>query len=485
MATPRAMTLPRLRRGPWDPRELAYGAAAAAAVGVILATDHLKLAALVAFGLAVMLVAVSRWPAGMLCTIIGITAFEGTLRAYGGASLPLTLIVTGTIGAFALLTLWSYVSGRRRHAVRTWPGILGLVLWLLATAVLVALSDDIGAGIEGYRYELQYFVLFLALAYGQWPAERRHRAIKGIIAIACAAVAYAALRQLTGPSARELSAVSAYEVVDDQLSLIGSFGGRQALAGWFAVITPLLLVSAFAVRPRFRIPVGAASALAVLAILWSDTRIGLPAVAAGGAAAAMLVLGARASRGRRTLIAIGLIAGLLFGVTAYTATIGSNQSSSNRYAKILTPSEDGSGDAHLRKWEQTVRDLRGHPLGMGMGSAGRAYLDHGRFINADTFIIDSSYLVVAYQLGFAMMGVLFAALLAMAFSLARGAMVTPERWDHVAAVGACGALAAWFVLLSTSIFLELQCTLVTFALAGLAAMPLLTRERTNGADGRA
>ena len=483
MATPGAATLtrgrPRLPRPVLDTSTAV--AAAAAGLVVLLVLRGSLLGAFVGFlGLALVLVALDRRPVLTVGGTVVLTAFENPLLAYGGGLVPVRQLVTGVIAALAIHTAWSYVSGRRRYAVGTWPGVVLLATWLLVVVLSVPYAPDVQAAVDGLRYQCQWFVLFLALAYAQWPDDRRDALLKVIVAVVGGAVLYAAMKKATGASDGDLANASTYDVVGDEVALFGSFLGRQELAGWMGVMVPLPILCTFLLTGRKRylgIPV---TALGVLVVLWSNTRIGLVALGAGMVVAGLLVLGSRAATGRREVIAVALVLGMLGGVTAYSLTVGGSQEGRQRYAAIAAPSTDGSGDAHLRKWEQTLRDMRGKPLGHGMGQAGKAHDDHGRFINADTFEIDSSYLVIAYQLGFGMMAALFAAVLAIFYSLAKGAMAATRRVDGLLAIAACAAIAGWLALLTTGIFLERWCTFMVFLLAGLAAMPFVQRREPQG-----
>lgn len=455
-------------------------AAAALALFATLLTlrGFLLLAALALPAIAICTWIAMRRPALMLVGFIFLSAFAGTLNAYLPI-IPVHRLVDGVIVGMVCATLLQYVSPRRESAARIWPGAVMLAAWVAYSFFAIAYSETVSLGLAAFRTQFLFPVMFLAVGYRQWPRDTRIRILKGIVAVALLVGVYAVFRKVTGASSAELARLSSYDVVNKEAATVGGFENRQELAGWVAVTIPLCLSLAVAMHGRWRVLAGSAAMLCVFAMFASQTRIVVPGLALGVLIAGALLLGSRASAGRRTLICLAVIGAVATGVVGYMILIGGSAADSARYTRLLTPSQDPSGYAHIEKWKVTVSQLQGHPFGFGVGAAGTKSQVMGRFVNADTFDIDNSYLQIAYQEGFIVLGFFIVAILAIFYGLAKGALILRDRIDAMVAVAACAGLAAWMVAMISAVFIERWCTFMVFTIAGLAAAPLLTGRQPN------
>jgi hypothetical protein len=449
---------------------------------VVLTSGQL---ALVTLGAPVVALAMWSWlrrPVGTLTAMAFVTAFEGTLRAYTAGVFPSAKIADVLIIGAILATMWRYATDRRPGIARSWPGIWLLAAYLFFTVMSLPFSTELDAAPDGFRRSVFLTMIVFPMAYIQWPPHVRLKAVKAIAGVAAAVAAYALFRKLAGPSSGELGLADQYEVFDGKPALFTPFVGRQEFAGWIAVMLPVTLTLTLMLAGRWRIVCGLTTVALGAEMFFTNTRIGLVALVAGLAVGAILLLCSRAHARHRATIGVVLIVAVFAGLAGYTVTVAGTPEGSARYEGILHPNQDPSGTRHIQKWQAAIRDLRGHPFGYGIGSAGTAHRAHGRFINQDTFVIDSSYLELAYQQGFAIMLVFVAAALLIAIWLALSALTLPNRLDASLAAAACAGFFAWFALLSTASFIERWCTLFLFLLAGLAAAPSLTPASALPAD---
>jgi O-antigen ligase len=463
------MVLARLERWGW----IAVAALVAFVATLVLLRGFLLIGTLALAALVGATWFARKWPALMFVGFLWLACFAGSVNAYM-PSVPIhrmaDLVILGLLGSAVL----QYVSERRDRAARVWPGAVMLAAWVVYSFVSIAYSESLDLGFEAWRTQMLFPVIFLSLGYTQWPPGTRERILKGVVGVAFLVGFYAVFRKITGASSAELGRLSDYDTVNHATATVGGFENRQEIAGWVAVTIPLCLALAMSFTGRWRYIAALAAGMCTVAMFASQTRIAVPALALGLLIAGSLMLASRASAGRRPLMLAAIIIAMLVGIGGYTTIIGGSPADAARYSRIFTPKQDASGFAHIEKWKVTIEQMKGHPWGLGVGAAGTKSQELGRFVNADTYDIDNSYLQIAFQQGWIVMGFFVLAVLAIFYGLAKGALVLRDRTDSVVAVAACAGLAAWLVAMMSGAFLERWCTFTVFAIAGLGAAPLLT-----------
>ena len=418
----------------------------------------------------------ARWPALTLTAMLGLAAFWGTLTAAFGSTLPTRALVELALSGLACSVVVHYVSGvRGRPRVRVWLPVMLLGAYLAATLFAVALTPSRTIGLESFRRTTLFVLAFFVMAFGQWPAATRRRMVQGLALVLLVAGAYAMLRLATGPSDAEQRLVGrGFNVVNGGLALYGSFSNRQELGGWMAAALPIAVGLVPVMPTRWRLVSVLGAGTAIVAIFACNTRAALLGGATGLVIATMLFLSARAAAHRRALLTGLLTLAFCGGLATYTLTVGGSAENSNRYANLVSPSQDQSIDNHFIKWQAAIEDTLDHPFGNGIGTAGSVSQQYGRFYNIETISIDNSYLALAYQQGFPVLILYVVSLAALFLWLARAALRTPDRLHLGLAVGACGALAAWMVCMTTGVYIERWVSLLVFVVVGLAANPFVT-----------
>jgi len=441
---------------------------------LLLTSGAAALAALAVLVLGLGTLSWLRRPAATLTVMVGAVAFEGMLRAYSAGLFPVAKFADVLIVSCMLAATWRYVTGKRPGGVRWSLPLVVLAAYMVGTLLSLPFAPTGSLAPDGFRRTVFLTTIIFPMALIQWPPEVRLRALKGIAGVAFLVSLYALFRKVAGPSFNEAALASAYDKVNGDSALFSPAVGRQDLAGWIAVTLPTVLALALMQRGRWRLVCAVATVLLGVELFFTNTRIGLVAVIAGLAVGGLLMLGARASTHYRATIAVALVVCSCAGLAGYTLTIGAHEGGTQRYSAILHPSQDASASRHIDKWKQTMRDLRGHPWGYGMGAAGTTNRAKALFINQDSYFIDSSYLELAFQQGYIVAGIFFSAAILLAYALASAALTMTDRLEAGVAAAACAAVVAWLALLSTGSFIERWCTLFTFLLAGIALAPRLT-----------
>lgn len=473
-----APVAPRARVDPARASWLALGALAGLGVLAWLIDEGaLETLALTLPALALAMFVTGRFPVLVVVGAFFYICFANTIGAYAGVPNNGRSVLYGMLFGVSLVALRRYLSNLPRTRARFWPGVLLLAAYLLISFLLALRAENVEQALDGYQRQVLYLGAFLAFAYVQWARPTREAIVKGIVGVFFLASAYAMLRYAIGPGAREVATVTRYEIVGDTIALFGSFAGRQDFAGFVSVALPALIALSFGLSGRWRLLALAGAAGLAIGVFASQTRVASGATVAGLVVVAVLLAGSRASAGRRPLIATVVVLGIAATAASFVAIVADDPARADRYANIFNPSNDPSGANHYEKWKQAAREIRGEPFGKGLGTVGTAGDRFKRFSNVDNVVIDSSYVSIAYQQGWWMMGLMVASLLALAYGLARGALGLTDRLDATMAAAGAGAIAALLVLFSTGAFNERFCTPIAMALAGLGAAPLLSGAR--------
>jgi hypothetical protein len=346
--------------------------------------------------------------------------------------------------------IWVYFVRGRDRPIWIWPGVAVVAGYLFITAIQVFTADNSTLGFHGFRSLAWYVMSFILIAYAPWSAGTRRRIAKGFLLVALAAGAYATLRYVIGPAAKEaqLAAAASYtNFLDGQLGLFGSFTSRHELAAWCAVAIPFCAVFALGFKGPWRLVAAAAAGLCVVGLLGSEVRSALVGVVAGIALAFLLFQLARGFGGAHvgtTVVGLGAVAVLAVGVFALTA--GADDKSLKRYEVIFTPTEDPAFQARLYKWRTALDEIDSNPTGHGLGTAGRVQRRYGRFRTIGSLEIDNQYLTFAYEQGLALTALFVIGLLMLLVDLARRSVATLDRTRATLGIAGATALISLMVL---------------------------------------
>ena len=414
-------------------------------------------------------VAASRAPVATALTVAAITGAYGGVEAY-------TSIKHGVAVDFLLLSLWlaaawSLARGGQPARAWIWPGVIGIGAYLLLTLLSVGFADDTTAALRSFRSSGWYAMSFLLVAYAPWPPGGLKRLTRGLLVVALAVSAYALLRWQIGasPEETELAARTSYtNYLDGELGVVGSFTSRKELAAWGALVLPLCVSYALAMRDGWRAVAGAAAIACAGAVFVTEVRVGLVAALLGVAVTLILLQLAPGLPGARLGIgAVGLIAAVVVGAGAFALTTSGDETSRQRFENILTPENDPSVQARLFKWRTAVKEIDERPFGHGLGTAGIAQIRDGRFLNTASLDLDSGYLKVAYEQGL-FLAVLYAlAIAALLVGLVLRVLSTQARTGVALGAAGCGALTALLVLMAAGTYQEGLPALAAWLVVGL------------------
>lgn len=420
-----------------------------------------------------------RYPATFLVLTLAATGFFGTAEAFLGLSVApaADLLLAG----LWLGTLWSYLVDSERRRMAWFTGLALTVIYVLLSFFEVfSSSAGLFIAAQDFRGSIWYMMSFLLLTVAPLPRAAIRRAAMGFVLVAVAVGGYATFRWITGQSGHELSnafAQTTNNVIGDRVRLIGSFVGGKELAAWTSTAIPFCLACGLLFSGRRRAIALSACALCAVAMFGSDVRVALVAVVPAVAAVFALYQMSRAFPGTHlgtTLSA--LFAALVIGVGAFALTLGGNSDTAQRYQVLVTnPTQDPSYQARLYKWGNALVDIKDHPLGQGLGTAGRTQMRYGHYVNISNVDVDNSYLKVALEQGAGVMAFFIVGLVLLAWGLARRAVRSTEPLDAGLAIGAVGVLIAFAVLMFAGTYIEGLPALGAWLLVGVGSAGVTRR----------
>jgi hypothetical protein len=461
-------------------------AIALAALAVAVAVQEQPLVGLVIPVVLATAFLVARRPAAAIAFVLFLSGSFGSLQAFGvGSPGPLVDLL---LAALLVSVLVSHVVKERDRPWWIWPGLALACLYILLTFFEITTAASIEIGLRSFRFSVWYMLVLPLIALAGWSLRTYIGISRGFIAVALMVGGYAVFRLITGPAASEekfaLLGAGSYNVVDDQLALIGSFPGRHSLAFWATCATPFCLAAALTQPGRlWKLAAAAAAGLCAAAVLGTEVRAALPALIAGAGTVIVLYQfsgGLEGSAIARTL-AVTLIA-ITVGAALFPMVVGE---SSTRYSAILSPSGDVSYEHRIAKWRQAAEDIEDAPFGKGLGTAGLVQeLREGPYITQGSYGIDSSYMKIAYEQGFPVMVLFIGAMLVLLTGLARRALQTMDRTARGIAIGGAGTLVAALSMFVTAQYIENLPVLTVWVAvgAGIGAIAAARFERTQVDD---
>ena len=427
--------------------------------------------ALGAPALAASAVACARWPVAALTAVAALAGFHGTIEAH--TELPPRILEDALIAGVVLSTAWRLSLRGRERPLRTRLAVVALGLYVAASALAAVGAPSFEAAFQAFRASQWYLLAALVVGIAGWDAERRRRLLHGLLTVNLAVASYAVLRWITGPTEQEetqaLLALGRFNTIGGELRLVGPFPAGTDLAAWTVVAVPFCTAMTLALRDRWRIVAAVAAAMSLAVMLESGVRVAALGVVPALVAVIVLYGSAPAFGARRLVTAYVAMAVLVVGgAGAFTATVLTNPAQRERYERLLTPGNDPSFKARNVKWEAALRDLEDRPFGLGLATGGGTAVRYSRFITVGSTSVDSSYLKVAVEQGFLVLGLLLAGLIGLAVTCAVATLRGRDPTSAAITAGAAGALAAWLVIFYAGNFIEQQSSLNGYLVLALA-----------------
>lgn len=445
---------------------------AATAIGVgLIAAGETRLGLAVPAGVVGTFIAVRRIDL-VLDVLLVVIGFQLTLTAFLGVPVP------GTVDFLLIViwaaSLWLLVSRRGRARLWLWPGVVALAVYPLVSILAIPSAESASLGFESWRLSSWHLLVFVALAIAPWPEGTFRRFARGAVVVFVTVAGYCVLRKLVGSAASELTTARPYVIglpTAEPVPFFGSFFTAQDMAVWMACAIPLSLSFALAWRGRWRMVAAAAAGLSSFALLAADRRAAFVGAVLGVVIVlAMFAVAARAFGGRRLGIALLSISAIVvLGSALYTVTIARSPESAERFEGLV---EDPTGQTNyqirLSRWTIAWESAQENPLGVGLGNTGATTAR--RETTSDEVIrnLDSSYVKIAYEQGFAVLALFLFGLLTLLVSLGWRSVAATEPGTAALAIGACGTFVAGCVLLYTSFFIEGLQAVMAWAIVGLA-----------------
>lgn len=453
-----------------------------AVIGWILAAGSPPLV-LGAAAVALTAVAARRWPAQTVFAIFAISGTYGSIDAF-------TALEPGPTVDFLLGALWlgllpRIFSRRRDYHYVLWPGVAALFAYALFTVASVPFAPDTYEGLRAFRQATWYMLSLVVVGYlGLRPPTRDQLAV-GVVVVCALVGAYATLRWAIGPAAKEKAFAATtgdlrYETVaGGDTKLQGSLENGSVLGLWTAVTIPFCVAAALGMRGKARLAALVAVPLLTVGLLGSQVRTASVAAIAGVGVVVILYQLSRGFRGPRlgmaagALVAVGVTAAVIFPNTA-----GDSPEKVDRYRNILTPSRDFAFQERRFKWDSALRESVRTPLGRGLGTAGFRATNQ-RFPPSETGgDVDNSYVMVAFEQGFAVMVFYIGALLVLLAGVARRAVWTVSERRATIAVGAAGTLTALMVMFFTRLYIQSLASLAAWIIVGLGVAEFSRADRS-------
>jgi len=425
-----------------------------------------------------------RAPAWAFAAALLLFTFEGTVKvglSVDGAPSP------AAVGAAALdLALFGslvalLVSDRGRTPSRVWANaslperaaIAMLCGWLFLSVLQIPFSGDLVDALEGARVTQSYLVVALGglILAARLSPERAAVVLLGVVGLA---VAYGALRGLTGPAHAERAYAelrTPNASFDDLARDTGSFTAAMGLVS-FLVPAGLLCLAFALLRVRWPVLTAALFVLAMVGVIASYVRTGLLAVVAGAALLTLLLLTRPGAARRRGAIALATAGVILVGGYAGTVLAGEAHPATEWRAKTLAhPLSDNSVTTRFDHWGHVLDQVAEEPFGSGLGTVGRATADGHRAVSTD-----NSYLKVLREQGIAGAVLFMLGLVVLLTSIAvRLVRANPIRRPLGSA--SLVAVAGFLVLMVMAEYIEQPGKVLVWTLLGVAAWDAIGRDQ--------
>ena len=488
LAVPAAMvgTLVLTRR---PPRAAVWAAAGVATLSLALfLAEHVVPNALLVLALPAGVaagIACRRRPDLAILALFAVASAFGVIDAF--TPIPPSKLADLLLAGLWLGVAWRWLVGGERFTLRLPAGVVLLLAFAIVTLAQVAAAPSLSFGLHTFISTGLYLITVLLVGASELDARRLAIVGKGIVAIALAVAAYAVLRHVIGPAAKERAIASQqpFNFKDGKLLLFGSFESRHQLGLWCALVVPFCAGMAAVLRGRWRIAALAVIPLCAVALIASQSRAALVAAIVGLAVVLALHSMGRAFPGPRLGVVVAAVVVLVGGGAAAIALSGgSGNETTKTFTVVLHPNDDAAYRARVAKWDEALRAIRKQPMGHGLGTANQLQEQQGRFVSIGSFSIDNSYLRVGYEQGIVPALLYIAGLLALALALIRRAAITPDAARAGPALAAAGAMVAYVVVLYPSNAFDGYAALTAWLLAGVGIAPFLAGAPARAAQRR-
>jgi hypothetical protein len=423
-------------------------------------------------------IACRRRPELAVLALFAVASAFGVIDAF--TPIPPSKLTDLLLAGLWLGVAWRRIVGGERFELRLLPGVVLLLAFAMITLAQVVAAPSLSFGIHTFISTGLYLLTIVLVGASDLDSERLAVIGKGIVAIAVLVAAYAVLRDVIGPAAKERAIASQqpFNFKDGKLLLFGSFESRHQLGLWCALVVPFCAGMAAVLTGRWRAAALAVIPLCAVAFIASESRAALVAAIAGLAVVLALHSMGRAFPGPRlgaVLAAVVVLVG--GGGTAIVLSGGSGSATTKKFTVVLHPSDDAAYRARRAKWDEALREIRKQPMGHGLGTANQLQQQQGRFVSIGSFSIDNSYLRVGYEQGIVPALLYIAGLVALAFALIRRAAITPDAARAGPALAAAGAIVSYIVVLYPSNAFDGYTALAAWLLAGVGIAPFLAERR--------
>ena len=430
-------------------------------------------------------IACRRRPELAILALFAVASAFGVIDAF--TPIPPSKLADLLLAGLWLGVAWRWLAGGERFALRLPAGVVLLLAFAVVTLAQVAAAPSLSFGLHTFISTGLYLITVLLVGASELDARRLAIVGRGIVAIALAVAAYAVLRHVIGPAAKERAIASQqpFNFKDGKLLLFGSFESRHQLGLWCALIVPFCAGMAAVLRGRWRIAALAVIPLCAVALIASESRAALVAAIVGLAVVLALHSMGRAFPGPRLGVVVAAVVVLVgSGAAAIALSGGSGNETTKTFTVVLHPNDDAAYRARVAKWDEALRAIRKQPMGHGLGTANELQEQQGRFVSIGSFSIDNSYLRVGYEQGIVPALLYIAGLLALALALIRRAAITPDPARAGPALAAAGAMVAYVVVLYPSNAFDGYAALAAWLLAGVGIAPFLAGAPARSAQRR-
>jgi O-Antigen ligase len=423
-------------------------------------------------------IACRKRPEIAILALFAVASAFGVIDAF--TPIPPSKLADLLLAGLWLGVAWRWLVGGERTGVRLLPGVVLLLAFALITLAQVVAAPSLSFGLHTFISSGLYLLTVVLVGASELDTERLTTIAKGIVAIALLVAAYAVLRHIIGPSAKEraIAAQQPFNFKDGKLLLFGSFESRHQLGLWCALVVPFCAGMAAVLHGRWRVAALAVIPLCAVAFIASESRAALVAAIIGLAAVLALHSMGRAFPGPRLGVVLGAVIVLVGGAAgAIALSGGSGNETTKKFTVVLHPTSDAAYQARVAKWDEALREIRRQPMGHGLGTANQLQQQQGRFVSIGSFSIDNSYLRVGYEQGILPALIYIAGLLALTLALIRRAAITPDPARAGPALAAAGAMVAYVVVLYPSNAFDGYAALAAWLLAGVGIAPFLADAR--------
>jgi hypothetical protein len=411
--------------------------------------------------------------------LLTVTGVVGTLLAY--TSVPPAYLVDAPLAGLVVCVAWRWATGSERLTGPVPLGLVAAIAFIAVTAGQTLAAPAVQVAQQAFHNSAWHMVALPALALAGWAVATRAAIARGFVVVAGAVAGYAVFRLIAGPASAEAEQALLLAPINllasGDLGLFGSTASRQQLAALCGMAIPFAAAVALIERGRWRKIAVTSAILSAVAVIGTQTRVGLVGALIGLAVVLVLYSTGRRYPGMRlggaTIAAALVLVGLAVG---FAVTEDGGEEVKDRYTVIAIPSRDPSFNAHMATWGYTLDAIEREPGGFGLGSAGGVgrtqVLERRADSNAlGANALDNSYLKVGYEQGVVMMALFSAVVLLTLGGLWRlGLTDRPDAWLGIAA---CGAFVSFAVNLFFTDNIEDYSAVVAWVLAGIGIAGLL------------